>query len=83
MPERAVLQLPARADDGPLAVALDRRRIAAERVDQRESHLHAQRLQVLHETGDLRLVAPGEGIGDDRQRPRPASAAASGAGPPS
>ena len=55
-----MLELAGRADDGALAVALDRSRIAAERRDQRVRHVEAERLQVVHEAGDVLDIAPGE-----------------------
>jgi hypothetical protein len=57
---------PGLAHDGALAVALDHRGIAAERFDEALRHGKAERLQVVHETLDLRFVAAGERVLDDR-----------------
>ena len=65
VPERAVLDLAGRADDGALAVALDRLRIAAERGDQRLRHVEAERLQIVGEADDVLDIAAGEGVLDD------------------
>src|SRR6185503_11067751 len=68
MPERAVLDFAAGADDSALAVSLDRLGITAECLDQVGSHAQAQGFQVLHETLDFLDIPSGKGIANDRQR---------------
>ena len=58
VPQRAMLELAGLADDGALAVGLDRLRIAAERRDQALRHLEAERLQRLHHRQDVGAYAP-------------------------
>ena len=67
VPERAVLELARLADDGALAVALDHLRIAAQRIDQPPRHLEAERLEIVHQPGDLLDIAAGERILDHRR----------------
>ena len=64
MPERAVLELAGAPDDGALAIAFNRGGLAAERGDKIARHRETERLEVLHEEGDLLHIASGEGIAD-------------------
>src|SRR6266436_4714659 len=67
VPQCAVLDFTSRADDGSLAVALHNFGISTQCSDQGARHFETQRLEVVHESGDLLYVAPGKRIADDRQ----------------
>ena len=64
MPQRAVFQFSADADNGALAIAVDGGRVAAQRRDQPVGQVEAQRLQVVHEAHDVFDIATGERVGD-------------------
>ena len=70
VPQRAVLDLAFRPDDGALAVAVDRGTLA-ERADQAVGQHQAEGLQIVHGALQRRLVAPGEGVLHHGHRRRP------------
>src|SRR5579872_5910484 len=71
MPQCAVLQLSRRAHNRALAVAFNNFRVTAESNDECPSHLKTERLEIVHESFDVRNVLPGKRISNDSQCRRP------------
>ena len=63
MPQRAMLDLAGGTDDRAFAVALDEL-LSAKGCDELRRHVEAERFERFHVAGDVRLVAPREGVRD-------------------
>src|SRR5207302_6682045 len=67
MPQGAMLKFARRADNCALAVAFDEFWISAQAGYQRTCHFEAKRLEIIHESGNLRHVGTCERIANDSQ----------------